>query len=1346
MKQLLLIFGLYLMNNTLTAQTTIVSYGSLWKYRDNGSNQGTAWRSTSFNDASWAQGPAQLGYGDGDEATVVSYGSNANNKYITTYFRKTINITDATQFTSFTLNVKRDDGAVVYINGVERFRTNMPTGTISYTTKASSNASDNGNTPQTKTLSAGTLNTGNNVIAVEVHQRSRTSSDLSFDLELIGIGGDITAPVVSSFSPTDNTTDVSTTTNLVLTFNENIQKGAGNVLIKENGVTTQTINVSSADVTVSGNTATISPSDFTYNAAVNIEIDAGAFRDIANNNYAGINNATTWNFTVQSAPAGPQTFIAYGSSWKYLDNGSDQGTAWQNGSYNDAGWATGNAQLGYGDGDEATVVSYGPSSTNKYITTYFRKTITISDPSAFSSFTGNIKRDDGVIVYVNGVEVYRSNLPAGSITYTTLASTFASDDGATPQLFSISSSAFVSGSNVIAVEMHQNAATSTDLSFDLELTGTGGGADITPPVVSTYLPADNATGVSNITNLVLTFDENIQKGAGNVLIKENGVTTQTINVSSADVTVSGNTVTINPSDFTYTATVNIEIDPGAFKDIANNNYAGISDAVTWNFTVQSAPSGPQTFIAYGSSWKYLDNGSDQGTAWQSSSYNDAGWATGNAQLGYGDGDETTVVSYGPSSTNKYITTYFRKTITISDASAFSSFTGNVKRDDGVVVYVNGVEVYRSNLPTGSIAYTTLASTFASDDGATPQTFSISPSAFVSGNNVIAVEMHQNAATSTDLSFDLELIGNTGTGGAVLTRGPYLQMGNQSAVTLRWRTDIASDSKIEVGTVHGSYTLSASNPASTTEHEVRITGLATDTKYYYRFGSSSQILQNGTDNYFITAPAPNTTRKVRFAAFGDCGRNDNSFQTGSLNSYQTYVGSNPGEIMLLLGDNAYNGGLDAEYQSNFFNTYSSNILKNHIVFPSPGNHDYNQSASRQADHNIPYYSIFTMPTNAECGGVASGNEAYYSFDWGGVHFLSLDSYGKEDGGTTRLYDTLGAQVTWIKQDLAANTNKFTIAYWHHPPYTMGSHSSDNSTELINIRQNFIRILERYGVDIILCGHSHNYERSYLLKDYFGNEASFNAGTHAVSNSSAKYDGTTNSCTYQTAGGQVNHGTVYVVAGSAGADGGVQAGYPHNALPFSIDDGGMFYFEVEDNRLDAKFIRRDGVIADKFTIMKDVSKTNNPTINAGENIILTASWVGNYNWNTSATTRSITVNPATSTTYTVTDGVNCVTDVFNVTVNSNLLAGRTAQPVTAEIKENKLSVVPTLVKRGQPVRVSFNTGTDFAEILVMNVNGKTLLRKKSGTTVFIETGSFSSGTYIIKLTTKQKTVIQKIVVVE
>jgi hypothetical protein len=121
----------------LRANTTLIPAGAIWKYLDNGSDQGTAWRGTSFSDSAWASGPAELGYGDASEgrpeATVVSYGPNASAKYVTTYFRHTFNVADASAFATLRLRVIRDDGVVVYLNGQEIWRNSMPS-TFNYQT------------------------------------------------------------------------------------------------------------------------------------------------------------------------------------------------------------------------------------------------------------------------------------------------------------------------------------------------------------------------------------------------------------------------------------------------------------------------------------------------------------------------------------------------------------------------------------------------------------------------------------------------------------------------------------------------------------------------------------------------------------------------------------------------------------------------------------------------------------------------------------------------------------------------------------------------------------------------------------------------------------------------------------------------------------------------------------------------------------------------------------------------------------------------------------------------------------------------------------------------------------
>jgi hypothetical protein len=192
-----LIFCVSAANAQSVTDVTLVASKSSWKYLDNGSNQGSAWKASSFNDGTWATGNAELGFGQGDESTVVSYGAYSSNKYVTTYFRKTVSIiTPGQSYSSLTLQIKRDDGAIVYINGAERLRTNMPTGTVAYNTYASSCASDNGTVWQTITLQPSYFANGTNYIAVEVHQCNATSSDLSFDLQLTATP--VTAPVIST--------------------------------------------------------------------------------------------------------------------------------------------------------------------------------------------------------------------------------------------------------------------------------------------------------------------------------------------------------------------------------------------------------------------------------------------------------------------------------------------------------------------------------------------------------------------------------------------------------------------------------------------------------------------------------------------------------------------------------------------------------------------------------------------------------------------------------------------------------------------------------------------------------------------------------------------------------------------------------------------------------------------------------------------------------------------------------------------------------------------------------------------------------------------------------------------
>ena len=198
------------------------------------------------------------------------------------------------------------------------------------------------------------------------------------------------------------------------------------------------------------------------------------------------------------------------------------------------------------------------------------------------------------------------------------------------------------------------------------------------------------------------------------------------------------------------------------------------------------PDGSVTIVPPDSTWRYLDDGSDQGTAWRESGFDDGPWSTGAAQLGYGEGDENTVIGYGPDSGNKYITSYFRREFNLQNAWQISELTVNLLRDDGAIVYLNGQEIVRSNMPAGAVTYTTQsAGTASGADESTFFPFTADPTDVLEeGSNVLAVEVHQTSGGSSDVSFNLELIGTTSASGLIETDVEAEMLGVNASVYLR----------------------------------------------------------------------------------------------------------------------------------------------------------------------------------------------------------------------------------------------------------------------------------------------------------------------------------------------------------------------------------------------------------------------------------------------------------------------------------------------------------------------------------------------------------------------------------
>ena len=585
-------------------------------------------------------------------------------------------------------------------------------------------------------------------------------------------------------------------------------------------------------------------------------------------------------------------------------------------------------------------------------------------------------------------------------------------------------------------------------------------------------------------------------------------------------------------------------------------------SITINTPASSNSSRPlhAVLIPKDSNWKYLDDASRDVPGWNQLAFDDTHWTESNGSFEFGTISEDPARPGQAHRVRQNRTIYFRKNFDVSDPYQYKSLTVRLRRDDGAVLYINGVEAIRSNMPGGVVGYDTrAASAVTNPDESQYFEYVMDPSILVSGRNLAAVELHQRTITSQDAVFDLEITASTS---VAVTRGPYLQRLSSDRVTIRWRTNYATNSVVQYGKTRylGSKTTSST---STTEHIIELRGLSSNTRYYYFLGSTSGPIAGGENYFFQTATS--STIATRIWAVGDSGT-ANSKAAAVRNAYYNYTGSKYTNVMLMLGDNAYPSGYDSDYQRAVFSFYPT-ILRQTVLWPTIGNHDTN--GATYVTSSLPYFKMFTLPQYAESGGVSSGTERYYSFNYSNIHFVCLDSMTSSTSPT-------GSMLTWLKNDLANNRKRWIIAFWHHPPYSKGSHNSDTDPELIAMRKNALPILEKYGVDLVLCGHSHSYERSYFIDGAYGYSWQMTS-----SNFKSKGSGR-GSYPYKKAAGSSHAGAVYAVAGSSGE---ISWGpLNHPAMYISLLNYGSMVIDVNGSYLTARFLRENGGVYDYFTIYK------------------------------------------------------------------------------------------------------------------------------------------------------------------
>jgi acid phosphatase type 7 len=421
----------------------------------------------------------------------------------------------------------------------------------------------------------------------------------------------------------------------------------------------------------------------------------------------------------------------------------------------------------------------------------------------------------------------------------------------------------------------------------------------------------------------------------------------------------------------------------------------------------------------------------------------------------------------------------------------------------------------------------------------------------------------------------------------ILRGPYLQTATPTSMVVRWRTDATEGSYVTYGTARDQLTLTAKAEGVSAEHIVQLSKLQPATKYYYTVTGAPRVAPTDTKKEkavaedapgrakifsFTTPPEVGPAKATRVWLLGDAGTK-NDIQRAVRDQYYKFTGSRATDLTILLGDNAYPDGTDADYQKAIFEMYPDSLPS--VPFWSClGNHD--GKSSNSITQSGAYYDIFTLPTRGQAGGVASGTEAYYSFDYANIHFIALDSHDSE-----RTLE--GPMAQWLQADLAATKRDWIVAFFHHPTYTKGTHNSDSEKALIEMRQVFLPMLEAGGVDLVVTGHSHVYERSFFIDGHYGKSETFEADKMIKQKGNGRPDG---DGAYRKPRARTAHfGEVNIVTGSAGHASTKPVALDHPVFITSLNEAGSSVLDVDGLKLEFTFINDKGEKRDSFSIIKE-----------------------------------------------------------------------------------------------------------------------------------------------------------------
>jgi trimeric autotransporter adhesin len=439
----------------------LVERGSLWQWRYESSAWPSGWSSVGFDGAGWGSGAAPLGFGWTGVATNIDIAGPTSQRPLSAQFRQEFEVAEVSGLSGVTLDVVADDGVVVFVNGAEIGRVNMPTGSLSafsYATAAPRSVAANANTVSF-VVPPGVLREGVNVVAASTHLNWRATPDISFDLGMTGLRGEPVGEPPAAPSGLSASVDGSS---VELSWEPGPAEVVGYEVSRDGEVIEWVAAPTSSVVDT-------------------VERGRSYAYSVVAFGQSGL-GSTPATLTVEVPEGEPEpesvVLVERGSLWQWRYESSAWPSGWSSVGFDGAGWGSGAAPLGFGWTGVATNIDIAGPTSQRPLSAQFRQEFEVAEVSGLSGVTLDVVADDGVVVFVNGAEIGRVNMPTGSLSafsYATAAPRSVAANANTVS-FVVPPGVLREGVNVVAASTHLNWRATPDISFDLGMAAVRGAA------------------------------------------------------------------------------------------------------------------------------------------------------------------------------------------------------------------------------------------------------------------------------------------------------------------------------------------------------------------------------------------------------------------------------------------------------------------------------------------------------------------------------------------------------------------------------------------------------------------------------------------------------------------------------------------------------------------------------------------------------------------------------------------------------------------------------------------------------------------------------------------------------